>query len=105
MTREELVEAVEKAKTAKNIALAEVTAAHDALIAETEANLRVFDESLVTNEEVAAVVDGVESVVSVEAATEPTVSVVEAEVVAEGPTAEEEEILRRAAQIEAKYQK
>lgn len=130
MTREELYEAVEKAKGAKNVALAEVTATHDALIAEAEAKLREFDESQVTEAEVEAVVEGEnpeaevpafleesealpeDVVVSDEVAVEVTEEVPSEEPVEEveeedlnSPTAEEEEILRRAAEIEAKYQK
>lgn len=102
MTREELVEALERARTAKNIALAEVTAAHEALVAEAEKALADYDASTVTEAEVEAVVEEttpeatlVEEAPVESTETEDTVS----------PTAEEEEILRRAAEIEAKYQK
>lgn len=105
MTREELVEAVEKARNAKNVAVAEVSAAHSSLIEEAERALISFDESAVTDEEVEAVVEAggdVEEVV--EEVTEEVTEVI-AEDDENSPTAEEEEILRRAAEIEAKYQR
>lgn len=110
MTREELVEAVEKASTAKNVAVAEVTAAHDVGIEAAEAALKAFDESAVTAEEVEAVVEGTPeaevveevNVVNVDEGEEPVVEIEDDE---NSPTAEEEAVLSAAAAIEAKYQK
>lgn len=119
MTREELVENAEKAKTARDVALAEISEAHRVLIEAADEALAQFDANANVEETVEEAVAEVEvegeviadEVVEaeVEAGAENPVEVKE-DVPSEeledesAPTAEEEEILRKAAEIEAKYQ-
>lgn len=102
-TREELVAALDGARTARDVELAEVTARHQAVIDAAEQAVVDFDNNVNVEEEVEAEVVGE----GVEAEVEDVEEVEEElpEDDEESPTAEEEEILRRAAEIEAKYQR
>lgn len=122
MTREQLIENVEKAKTSRDVALAEVAEANRTIIEAAEEALAQFDANADVADEVEEVVAETEvegEVVEVTADEEVAAEVAEGveepveetspseEVIAEddedSPTAEEEEVLRKAAEIEAKY--
>lgn len=115
-TREELVAALEGARTARDVELAEVSERHNVIIKNAEQAVVDFDNNAGVEEEVEELVASEEDITvdasDTEEVEEPTdlPSEQEKEVVDDtedvtSPTAEEEEILRRAAAIEAKYQK
>jgi len=113
-TRDELVAALDAALTRKNIAVAQASAEHDVYILEAQEKLNAFDANAGVDEAVEEAVESSdEDEVSedLEVVEEVEVEAVEEEVVevegesVDAPTAEEEEILRRAAEIEARYQR
>ena len=105
MTREDLVSNLDSARTARDVALAEVAGTHQVLIEEAEKALADFD----ANADVVEVVENIVNDVPAQEVESVLEIAVDETVVAEdddnSPTAEEEEILRRATEIEAKYKR